>query len=115
MEIAKKKHRVMLQVKTFAQAPSGHKQPTWADISVSWVSIEPVIGDEIREGGRTSGSMTHTIKCRFRADVTPDKRWVYGNRVFNILYAYSPDEARWETVCHCKEEVGLSSVTQYQS
>ena len=83
-EIGEMKHRVIVQTPSRNDDGYGGGEIVWTDAFEAWVSIEPVSGREYYEAMAIQNQITHRIKTRYRSDITPDMRILYGERVYEI-------------------------------
>lgn len=79
---------------------------TWPDVAVVWAEITPVVGLESVRGMVLQAETTHLVRIRYRAGVTHEMRFEWGNR---HLYIWTPPlnvkERNKELLMQCKEEV----------
>jgi SPP1 family predicted phage head-tail adaptor len=76
--------RITFQTVTEAKDSYGGVVPTWSDYETVWASVEPLVGREFFAAKQTQADVTHKIRCRYLAGVTPKMRVVYKERIFNI-------------------------------
>lgn len=95
--------RVAIQSATGAQGATGEPTKTWSTDATVWASIEPISGREVFAAQLVVADVTHRVRMWYRSDVTitPEKRLLYGARVFEIVSAMNIDEhnAEWEILC----------------
>jgi SPP1 family predicted phage head-tail adaptor len=54
---------------------------------------------------QVQADVTHMVTLRHRWGLTPDKRFLYGNRVLKIQTVVDVGEQHETLVCYCKEEL----------
>jgi len=98
---------IIIQYKTYTRGSLGGETLTWATEATVWVSIRP-IGSTRREYlamQQVQADVTHMVTLRHRWGLTPDKRFLYGNRVLKIQTVVDVGEQHETLVCYCKEEL----------
>lgn len=80
----------------------------WADVATVWASIRPISGREKLRAGAVGSTLTHTVCVLYQSGLMPPLtvaawRVKYGTRTFNIVAAFSPNEAREEIIFSCEE------------
>ena len=68
-------------------------------------AIEPLEGRELLLAGQYDARLTHRVRLRYRPDVRPSDRVVYGDRVFNVKTPIDPEERHRELELMCEELV----------
>jgi SPP1 family predicted phage head-tail adaptor len=111
-------HRVAIQKNTPA-APDGlgEKIASWATIETVYANVRPVGATEALRGNNSSGTVSHVITTRYRADlgtsdVEFDKRYrlTYDSRTFAFRGVFDVDEAH-KFVEIMADETGVESPT----
>lgn len=74
-------------------------------LSGLWASIEPLSGREYFSTHQVNAEISHRIKLRYKAGITPKMRVKYGNRYFNIISAIDIKEAHREIHLMCTEVI----------
>jgi SPP1 family predicted phage head-tail adaptor len=104
MRAGKLRHRVTIQsVTEGAQDANGEPAETTATLATRWASIEPLGGSEQYRSHEVHPEVTHAVRMRYLAGVTPKMRIVFGSRTFEIESVIVADESNREIVCACKE------------
>lgn len=80
----------------------------WTDVATVWASIRPISGREKLRAGAVGSTLTHTVCVLYQSKLMPPLtvsawRVKYGTRIFNIVAAFSPNEAREEIIFSCEE------------
>lgn len=68
-------------------ALNGAGKGTWVPVSGAWAEVQDVLpsrGEKV-EGGINMAARPARVRMNYRADVTPDMRFVMGSRVMNIV------------------------------
>lgn len=105
MEAGRLKHRGKIQQASEVANSFGEMVPTWADALTRYCSINPLSGQELFAAQQVQAEVTHKIKMRYTAGLTPKMRLVYAGRVFNFLNILNTDEENYELTILAKEEV----------
>ncbi len=98
-----------LRARLTLEAPSrvgdggGGAAMTWEEVAVLWAKVSPRGGSESFGLDRIAGKTSHEMVIRHRDDVTPEKRFRAGARVFDIGAAFDPDGRRQWLVCLAEE------------
>lgn len=95
------RHKVALQAQATSVDAYGGNVGAWSTEAEVFAAIEPISGTEAVKAGQNVGEQLTRIVIRYRPDVTPQHRIVWGSVVFQILSVACRDEARrWiEMVC----------------
>jgi SPP1 family predicted phage head-tail adaptor len=105
MSAGELRHYAELQKKTVTADGMGGEDIVWSLDRHVWCHIRPISGVQRMESMRRNSKISHEIKARYNADLTPEKRIVYRGRAFNIEAAWSPDELREYTMIMASEGV----------
>ena len=105
MRAGRLRHPIEIQYDNGAQDSYGQWVPSWTKL-VDWHgSIEPLSGNELWRAQQVQAEVTHRIRIRYRASITPRNRIVFGTRNFDILAVLNHDEKNRELELLCKEVV----------
>jgi SPP1 family predicted phage head-tail adaptor len=104
-EIGALRHRLTIEEPARAADDGGTAIVTWAGIGEAWAAIEPISGREIVAADGLGGRITHEVRLRWRADVTPAHRLRLGTRLFDIRSIIDEGELRRWLVLRCEERV----------
>ncbi len=93
--------RVTIQAVTDTTDAGGGRAQTWAMLATVWARVEPLSGDERARAEQVAADLSHRVTVRYRDDVTPRHRLLYGSRVLKILAVRDADEKheRLELLC----------------
>lgn len=79
------RRRVALQAATDALDDYGQAIRTWATYATVWGSVVSTPGSEPQSALMQSSVTTYTITMRYRTDVLPTHRMIYGDITLNIV------------------------------
>ena len=84
--------RITIQGASSAPQPGGGKVKTWTDVGLPiWAKIEPLSGGEAFAQGIARNTQFYRVTIRYRSDVTPANRIMWGGVALNIRTAGDPD------------------------
>ncbi|MEN5276117.1 phage head closure protein [Brucella sp. TWI432] len=86
-----------------ADGMGGYRE-TWVEVSTVWGRIEPISASQRDFGTRPRPEITHRILVRHREDISSDKRFRKGGRVFLLRSVRDPDESGRYLICLAVEE-----------
>ncbi len=102
MNIGALRHRVAIEAENATADGAGGLTDPWTNpiqVASVWAEITPLTGAEQLRAMRLEDRVSHRIRMRYRADVTPQHRFRLGRRVFNIRSVLNEDERdRWLTI-----------------
>jgi SPP1 family predicted phage head-tail adaptor len=67
------------------QHASGEPDDAWSDVATLWAAVEPLAGRELFAAQQHHSEVTGRIRIRYRAGVTAAMRFVFEERVYNIV------------------------------
>lgn len=105
MRAGQLRHRVTIQTASEAQDSFGQPQPTWTTFAERFAEILPQSGREFVAARTVTPELTHLVRLRGVAGVTPKMRLLFGTRVFDILAAMAVEERSRELLLSCRELV----------
>ncbi|MEJ5079422.1 phage head closure protein [Ochrobactrum sp. MYb379] len=86
-----------------ADGMGGYRE-TWFEIGTVWGRIEPVSTSQRDFGIRPRPEITHRILVRYRDDISSDKRFRKGGRIFSLRAVHDADERGRYLICLAVEE-----------
>ncbi len=100
-------HRIEIQAIGTTRGAAGEVVDTWTTETngTVWAAIKPGSGREFFNAKQINAEITHEIKLRYYAGLTPAKRILFGTRVFNISEIRNTDEHNTEMIVYAKELV----------
>jgi len=97
------RHRVALQSVGTTYDDYGDLSDSWSTAASVWAAIDPVSGSEKDISGELSGVVTHKIKIRYRASVSPQNRITFDSRTFQVESVRNWQERKIYLELLCKE------------
>ncbi len=108
--------RVTIQVNSAAgtRDSRGQEIETWTTFVTGWAEVEPDLsyrgGKEISAAQQQLAEQFYTVLMRFRSDVRPKMRMVFGTHTLDIISVLDPDRRRHKMVLRALER-GSSGTT----
>lgn len=97
------RHRITLEAPERSGDAGGGADIAWHAVASIWAEIQPKSGREVFESDQLGGRVTHDVRLRFRAGVTPELRIAHAGRLFDIRYvARAGQHGEW-LICACEE------------
>jgi len=103
--IGRLRHRVVLQRRSEAADMGGGVALSWVDVAELWAAVTPLAGSESVQAMRLQPLQNFLIRLRFRDDITPENRLLFGQRVLNIRSVKNVNERSQWLECRCEEGV----------
>lgn len=104
MEAGRLRHRVKLQRYDRVSDGMGGYEEQWVDVATVWASVEPLQGRERFEAQQVQATTSHRVRMRYRSDVKPEMRVLFGSRILHIQAVVDPQERHRELQLLCEEE-----------
>ena len=107
MEAGKLRHRVNVQSNTGVEDDTGQLVAGWANIGATDepVDIKTLRGDELVAAQQVVPHAKHRVTMRYRNDVTPAQKLVFGSRDLNIGHVENIGERNTTLLILCTEKV----------
>ena len=86
------RHKVTLEQKIHTNDGAGGYSTAWEPVATLWAEIRRLRGGETFAGGQVSATGTHLFRLRYRRGLTPEMRFCYDNRIFNIRSIHNISE-----------------------
>lgn len=112
MQAGRLRNLITIQQRTLTQDSLGGSVETWSTLAASVPADVRMVGQGERyvaSADQEVALVTHRVRLRYRSDVTPLNRIIYGSRVLDIESAVDPDGRRRTLVLTCSERVGESA------
>lgn len=94
--MSKLHHRIQLQQAATVTDDYNTESFIWSDLAEVWADIKPLSGRELESAQRIHEDTTHSVKIRYRKNVTGKLRFLYKGRVFHVVGVINENEAnRW--------------------
>ena len=104
--IGELRQRVILQRRAEVADAGGGVSLSWSDIAELPAGILPLAGSERVRAMRGQPVQNFLIRLRYRGDITPADRLLFGQRVLNIRSVQNVNERNQWLECRCEEGVG---------
>ena len=106
MRAGRLRHRVQIQAWSETRDTHGGVTETWEDPGTPrWASVEPLQGREQWFAEQTEATVSHRIRMRGGASITPKDRIAWDGRVFQVEVIKDTAERRIELELMCREVV----------
>jgi SPP1 family predicted phage head-tail adaptor len=86
-----------------AAGPYGEAQTSWSPLATVWASVEPVTGREFFAAAQVQTEVTHRVRMRYLAGVTPKHRIRHGDRLLDVRLVRNLEERNVELELLCVE------------
>jgi SPP1 family predicted phage head-tail adaptor len=97
------RHKVTIQKKGSGVSDGGGNIiPNWVNIAEVWANVNADPFDKTVANQSVQQS-THTVKIRYRSDLTTAHRLLFNGRVLDIKYIKNTNEANRELILSCLE------------
>jgi SPP1 family predicted phage head-tail adaptor len=103
--IGRLRHRVTLQQDTGTKNANHEIVPTWTDVASIYCAVKGVSGVEAIQGMQLDATTTHLVEMRYRSDVQPRMRLLWGSRVLNISSVVDLKDRQRRLFLQCVEDV----------
>lgn len=103
IKIGELRHGVTLQKKEITEDDLKQQAENWMDVDRVWAAVEPLSGREYFVARQVNSEVSAKITIRYRKDIIPDMRVVFGGRVFDILSVINTKERCESLVLMCRE------------
>jgi len=108
MQIGPLRQRITLQSPgTPTRTASGAVTEVWTTVATVWADVRAASAQErhLSQVNTDLATVTHRITIRYRADVNPLWRILYGSRIFNVQSAVDRDGRKRATIILADEIV----------
>jgi SPP1 family predicted phage head-tail adaptor len=106
MRAGELRHRITLQRKNAVRDSYGESVPTWITVATVWAQVETTGGSESVDAAQVAlASLSYMVTIRYRRDVVPTMRVLWGDRVLEISAVTEPDNRRRLLALLCAEIV----------
>jgi len=104
------RHRVLIESKALTTDANGDRTETWTTYHECYADIATGNGREYFAAKQTIADISHTVRIRYKAGITPDMRVRFNDlknsgsaRYYNIRSVGSPDERSEQLALQCTE------------
>lgn len=98
-------HKLRIETSSESQDAYGATTKTWSTFAGVFGEITPATGYERSIVNTTEAQVTHKIRIRWMAGITPKMRVVYDSRTFNITSVINDREQSREIHLMCQEVI----------
>lgn len=97
MRAGQLRHKITIeQLDTSTADAMGAAVKIWTLFCVCWARVQPVSGKEFFNANQERAQISHKIRIRYVAEITPAHRVNFGGRLFNIQTVINFDERNRE-------------------
>ena len=106
MQSGRLRDPITIQHQSVTRDQYGGEIVTWITFATGWASVLPAASGErfIRGAVQELAKITHTLRVRYRAGITPKMRISWAGRILYIQTITDPTGRRAELVLMCEEE-----------
>lgn len=94
-----------LQRRNVADDGQGGSVVTWVPVASIYIDVSTTIGRELQEAKKINAYVSHFVVTRYRSDIKPDMRLIYGQIALDIKFAGDPTNRHRELHLICEEIV----------
>lgn len=105
MRAGQLRHRIVLQQLTTTQNEFGEPVQTWTTFATVYAAVEPLRGREFFAAQQITAELSVRIRIRYRSDVKPAWRAVWGAHTYDIQDVIDVDGRHTELQLMCREVV----------
>lgn len=106
MQTGRLRERVTIQQESVTRDGSGEQLKSWTEVATVWAAVTPGASSErfLASAGQRVAEVTHTVRIRYRAGITPKMRLLWETRILEIISVVDPDGRLRTTILLCSEE-----------
>lgn len=97
--------RAQLQRRVPVDDGAGGSTISYATVTGVWLGVSTQLGRELVEAKKLNARVSHFVTTRYRSDITPDMRLVFGSTVLDIKFIGDPTHQRQSLNLLCEEVV----------
>lgn len=97
------RHQMAIERPVETTGEYGQVARSWVLVGTVWGAIEPLSGSEIFAARQVQANVTHRVRLRYRAGLTPDMRLTVNGRTLQIGSVVNVGEAGAELELMCTE------------
>ena len=107
-QIGNMRARITWQAATVSQDAAGEPIKTWANLAsvpTVWANVQSrAAGERFISGGeQVQSAISHTVRIRYRTDLTVQMRGVWGSKYLYVENIVDPDGRKSDLVLICRE------------
>jgi SPP1 family predicted phage head-tail adaptor len=105
MQIGRLRHRITIEQATVTRDAYGGETLTWGTYATIWALVTPVRGQErqISAAAQELATLAYQVRMRYRSDIDPRMRVVWGTKVLDIESIYDPTGRYAELILLCRD------------
>jgi SPP1 family predicted phage head-tail adaptor len=104
MNIGSLSERLTLEQPVRTADGGGGAGVVWETVAELWAHPRPMSGDERLAHDQLAGRLTHEVRIRYRAGVTPAMRFRQDARIYQIVAVLEAERRAW-LKCLCEERI----------
>lgn len=97
------RERLVLERSVGTPDGAGGHMYEWTPVASLWGEVIPLSGSRMRAFDRMNNLVSYRVHLRFRCDVRPGMRLLWGDRLLDVQAAFDPDGRRHILECLCQE------------
>jgi SPP1 family predicted phage head-tail adaptor len=97
------RHRIAIQTNTPVANSFNEMVDTWTTYATVWAEISPLTGTKYFADKQANSDVSGIVRIRYRSDIVPTMRLLFGTRVFQIVSIIHPKEKRDMVELYYKE------------
>ncbi len=106
MSAGKLRERITIQSETTTPDGGGGYTASWTNVATVWARVTPTRGNEALEAMQMRDTQLYDITIRYRNDVLPKNRVLWGSIELNIRAVANKDERDRYLTLVCERGVG---------
>ncbi|MEM7131174.1 MAG: phage head closure protein [Chloroflexota bacterium] len=113
MQTGRLRERIQLQKQTITVLASGYEEETFTTFYTCWASVRSGrSGERFRiQADQEQATITHTVRIRYKDELYPTQRILWGTRVLDVHSIIDPDGKNHEMVFLCEEIMAGEAIT----
>lgn len=96
MKAGQLKNRITIQQQIKTANAIDEDEISWTTFATVWADIQPDSGHQTYQAKQLNAEAQGRIKIRYRPNIDPTMRVLYGSRIFQILSVIQPQESKRE-------------------
>jgi SPP1 family predicted phage head-tail adaptor len=101
------RERIAIEQESNVSDGQGGSTLSWTNVCTIWARISPLRGMERLQSMQVQDETVRRITIRYRTDITPKMRAVWGSRIMNIREVINPDEHKKYLQLMVEDNVGV--------
>ena len=105
MQAGKLRHKIVIEKRDTGQGPTGQQVSTWATFATVRGSLFAISSREALSGDARFAEVTHRVRARYIAGITPAMCLTFDSRTFDIKSAENVGQLNRELVLMVRERL----------